>query len=413
MHRGRRPVLDARVDQAGRARAARSVGRGERLSQAHATFVAQRGADARRATAPRLAPRARSRARESDGRRSTGPSARAKLSSRSSSRLRRGRSGRHAATSRRGCGRLEASLALAGASDEARARGLYAAGILHARALRYEHAESLHREAVELSRRLGDEQGLARALNSLGIALYHLRRLPESEAALAESLELKRRLHDERGAAIALLSLGNTAMAAGDSRPRRAPSARGARSSAVGGGRARGCDRARRPRRASAARGRLRRRADPGGRVARGVASSGRASECRLRPRPAGSDGDGDGSGASAERSGRGAHALPVALRAGGHCGSARGLRRVVAPARTRACSHPPWRGRCDSRSRGCAPRRRGTSRSGAGRAAAADVVPPVEWDAAVARGRGLDVDAAVTVALEPPLHEPARRAQP
>jgi predicted ATPase len=115
-----------------------------------------------------------------------------------------------------GSRRLHAALALPGVSDAVRARGLYAAGILRARALRYQDAEQLHGEAVTLNRRLGDEQGLARALNSYGIALYHQQRLVEAEAALTESLDLKRRLGDERGAAIALLSLGNTAIAAGD-----------------------------------------------------------------------------------------------------------------------------------------------------------------------------------------------------
>ena len=111
---------------------------------------------------------------------------------------------------------LESALALPGASDAAHIHGLYAAGIMQARALRFDEAARLHGEAVALCRGGGDEQGLARALNGLGIALYHLERLGEAETALAESLELKRRLGDERGAAFALLSLGNTAIAAGD-----------------------------------------------------------------------------------------------------------------------------------------------------------------------------------------------------
>lgn len=115
-----------------------------------------------------------------------------------------------------GARRLEAALALPGASDAVRARGLYAAAIMHARALRFADAERLNRDAVALARKIDDVQDLARALNALGIALYHLGRLEESQEALAESLELKRRLGDERGAAIALLSLGNTAIAAGD-----------------------------------------------------------------------------------------------------------------------------------------------------------------------------------------------------
>ena len=112
--------------------------------------------------------------------------------------------------------RLEAALALEGAESTARIRGLYAAGVLHALALRYEKAEDLQREVVELCRGLGDEHGLARALNALGIALYHLERVDEAEWALTESLDLKRRLGDERGAAFALLSLGKTAILADD-----------------------------------------------------------------------------------------------------------------------------------------------------------------------------------------------------
>ena len=51
-----------------------------------------------------------------------------------------------------GSSRLHEALALPGATDSVRSRGLYAAGILEARALRYAEAERLHREAVALCR---------------------------------------------------------------------------------------------------------------------------------------------------------------------------------------------------------------------------------------------------------------------
>lgn len=111
---------------------------------------------------------------------------------------------------------LEDALAAnAGGSATARVRALQGAGTLARYQGEYRQAESLHSEALELSRELGDVRGIAAVLNDLAATVLELGERSRAERLWEESLSHYRQVGDQRGTGIVIGNLGELAQLGG------------------------------------------------------------------------------------------------------------------------------------------------------------------------------------------------------
>lgn len=106
--------------------------------------------------------------------------------------------------------RYDQLLALPSAREltELRAKGQFTAGVLAGGQGDYDRARELHRQSLELFRRLGDRWGQAVALNGLGILLTDQARYEEARACYDEAVELWENLGESHGAAASFSNFG-------------------------------------------------------------------------------------------------------------------------------------------------------------------------------------------------------------
>jgi predicted ATPase len=102
-------------------------------------------------------------------------------------------------------------LPAAAASSRARARALFAAGILTAEQGDYLQSEVLIAESRDVSRELGDKQGVAVSLNALAVSARDRGDLALANALSEENLELWREIGDPRAIARAISNLASVA----------------------------------------------------------------------------------------------------------------------------------------------------------------------------------------------------------
>jgi predicted ATPase len=110
----------------------------------------------------------------------------------------------------------EAILQDPGSFPAARAKALYALGVLLEERSQQERAAALFNESLEVYRTVGDDRRIAATLNSLGVATSALGRFEEGRAFLRESLAIKERSGDTEGVATSLGNLAVLAMEEGD-----------------------------------------------------------------------------------------------------------------------------------------------------------------------------------------------------
>ena len=115
--------------------------------------------------------------------------------------------------------RLRKVLDLAGAAapTQARARALFAAGVLASEQGDYASGYRLHKESLEISRMLGDKQGAAVYLNGMAVTARNHGDIPAARTLFEESLLLWRELGDQKSIARSLSNLANVAILQGDS----------------------------------------------------------------------------------------------------------------------------------------------------------------------------------------------------
>lgn len=115
---------------------------------------------------------------------------------------------------------LDAVLALAAPDDSAlkpvRAAALDGAGILAETQGDYHRAQTLHKQALEISRAIEDRLGIARSLGNLGVVAFDRRDDDKAVALLDESLELARESGNDFLIATALNDQGRVAYEQGD-----------------------------------------------------------------------------------------------------------------------------------------------------------------------------------------------------
>src|SRR5271157_1509516 len=107
-------------------------------------------------------------------------------------------------------------LAGAAASTKARARALFAAGVLAGEQGDYASAEKLMIESKDIGRQLGDKTGVAVSLNALAVTARDRGDITTAHALFEESLELWRELGDLQAVARALSNLANVVKMQGD-----------------------------------------------------------------------------------------------------------------------------------------------------------------------------------------------------
>jgi predicted ATPase len=114
--------------------------------------------------------------------------------------------------------RLDKLLKLAGAASptKARARALFAAGVLAGEQGDYAAADTLIRESLDIARQLGDKQGVAVSLNALAVHARDRGDIAVAHSLLEESLALWRELGDQKAVARSLSNLANVAKLQGD-----------------------------------------------------------------------------------------------------------------------------------------------------------------------------------------------------
>jgi predicted ATPase/predicted Ser/Thr protein kinase len=114
--------------------------------------------------------------------------------------------------------RLSKLLNLPGAAapTKARARALFAAGVLALEQRDYESADSLIRESVQITRGLGDKQGVAVSLNALAVIARDRGDLAPAHSLFEENILLWRELGDQRAVARSLSNLANVLKLQGD-----------------------------------------------------------------------------------------------------------------------------------------------------------------------------------------------------
>jgi predicted ATPase/class 3 adenylate cyclase len=117
-----------------------------------------------------------------------------------------------------GRSQLEETLSRAGASDvtASRARALDGAGVLAETQGDDDRAETLHRQALAISRNLDDRKGIARSLENLGVVAFDRGEHERATALLDESLALAREAGNQELIATALNDLGRIAYERGE-----------------------------------------------------------------------------------------------------------------------------------------------------------------------------------------------------
>ncbi len=114
--------------------------------------------------------------------------------------------------------RLGKLLKLAGgaAPTKARARAVFAAGVLAGEQGDYVSADTLIRESLDIARQLRDKQGVAVSLNALAVHARDRGDVAVAYSLLEESLMLWRELGDQKAVARSLSNLANVAKLQGD-----------------------------------------------------------------------------------------------------------------------------------------------------------------------------------------------------
>ncbi len=114
--------------------------------------------------------------------------------------------------------RLEKLLRLPGAAapTKARARALFAAGVLAASQVDYAAARSLVDESLAIARQLDDKQGIAVSLNARGVQSRDRGDIALAHSLFEESLVLWRELGDPKAVARSLSNLASVAKLQGD-----------------------------------------------------------------------------------------------------------------------------------------------------------------------------------------------------
>ena len=107
-------------------------------------------------------------------------------------------------------------LPAAAAPSRARARALFAAGILTVEQGDYVQAEVLIGESLDVSRELGDKQGVAVSLNAIAVSARDRGDLPKAHALAEENVELWRETGDQQAIARALSNLASVVKLQGD-----------------------------------------------------------------------------------------------------------------------------------------------------------------------------------------------------
>ena len=100
-------------------------------------------------------------------------------------------------------------LAGAAAPTKARARALFAAGVLAGEQGDYASADALFGESQEIARQLGDKMGVAVSLNALAVSSCDRGDVANARALFEEGLVLWRELGDQKAVARALSNLAN------------------------------------------------------------------------------------------------------------------------------------------------------------------------------------------------------------
>jgi predicted ATPase/serine/threonine protein kinase len=104
----------------------------------------------------------------------------------------------------------------AAAPTKARARALFAAGVLAGEQGNYESADALMRENLDIARQLRDTQGVAISLNALAVHGRDRGDLAVARSLFEESLVLWRELDDPKAVARSLSNLANVVKLQGD-----------------------------------------------------------------------------------------------------------------------------------------------------------------------------------------------------
>ena len=114
--------------------------------------------------------------------------------------------------------RLGKLLKLAGAAapTKARARALFAAGVLAGEQGHYDSADALMRENLDIARQLRDTQGVAVSLNALAVNARDRGDLAVARSLFEESLVMWRELDDSKAVARSLSNLANVVKLEGD-----------------------------------------------------------------------------------------------------------------------------------------------------------------------------------------------------
>src|SRR5947199_1178764 len=114
--------------------------------------------------------------------------------------------------------RLGKLLKLAGgaAPTKARARAVFAAGVLAGEQGDYVSADTLIRESLDIARQLRDKQGVAVSLNALAVHARDRGDVAVAHSLLEQSLVLWRELGDQKAVARSLSNLANVAKLQGD-----------------------------------------------------------------------------------------------------------------------------------------------------------------------------------------------------
>ena len=101
-------------------------------------------------------------------------------------------------------------------SAKARARALFAAGVLSGAQGDYASADALTRESLDVARQLDDKQGVAVSLNALGVHARDRGDVAAARSAFEESLVLWKELGNQLAVARALSNLANVVKMDGD-----------------------------------------------------------------------------------------------------------------------------------------------------------------------------------------------------
>ncbi len=108
------------------------------------------------------------------------------------------------------------NLPSAAARTKARARALFAAGVLANEQGDFLHSDAMLQEGLEISQELGDQQGAAVSLNALAAGARSQQDMVRAQTLVEQSLVLWRELGDETAIARALSNLSNILKERGD-----------------------------------------------------------------------------------------------------------------------------------------------------------------------------------------------------